>query len=86
MKWIVFLLLTGCVVQPYMELGIGHQLNRGNRDGRNPVAHIELGFEGKNFYCGFHHQSKVREDIPFNRNQELYIDDIRCSKKWGGWK
>jgi len=88
------ILLSGCSGIPYAEVGLGYQIDN-NSDwwvrqergyvGRNPWIHAELGLEFKHkISCGYHHQSKLIDGGPFNHNPEIYIDDIRCTKRWGG--
>ena len=87
--------LSGCASSPYAEIGLGYQIDSmtdhwvqtTNKDqcSKQPQFHIELGLEWANDWTlGYHHQSWVRCGGPFNDRPEIYTDDIRLTKKWGG--
>ena len=96
---IIFLaLLSGCAsVKPFAELSIGAQMNgssdelirtdRKNQCDKNvqfrACAGIELPDDWMLAYC---HQSWLLCGGPFNERPELYTDDIRITKKFGGYK
>ena len=93
---LVIALLTGCsTAKPYAELGLGYQLDgmtdqlvqTGLKDqcSIQPQFHAELGLELPNDWSlGYHHQSWLFCGGPFNSRPEIYTDDIRLTKKWGG--
>jgi len=83
-------------VKPYAEIGLGYQIDR-NTDywletdrswqcSKQPQFHGELGIELKHDWkIGYHHQSWLMCGKPFGGGQpEVYADDIRITKKWGG--
>jgi len=91
----VSLLLCGCASSPYAEVGIGYQLDsmtdywlQTSRDwqcSKQPQVHGEVGLEWDNGWTlGYHHQSWLNCGGPFNSSPEVYTDDIRITKKWGG--
>ena len=96
MRWIFLLAcLAGCASSPYVEVGLGYQIDNmtdqlvqtGHKDqcSRQPQFHVELGIETENNWkLGYHHQSWLRCGGPFNHRPEIYTDDIRLTKKWGG--
>ena len=79
----------------YAEVGLAYQLD-GISDqildtkqpwtGSNPFAHVEVGVEWQEgLSCGMHHWSSLRDGSPWgNSNPELYSNDLRCTKRWGG--
>lgn len=87
-------LLTGCAASPYAEVGVGYQLDnytdywlQTERDfqcSSGPQAHFEVGMEKNNWKLGIHHQSWWLCGGPFNDKPEIYQNDIRLTKKWGG--
>ena len=93
---ILFLLLltTGCSTTPmFVEVGAGYKLDAftgqslqpGNCGGRNPTAHLRLGWEFPNGYeIGTHHYSHWLDGRPFNNNCETYKQELYVSKRWGG--
>lgn len=90
--------LTGCAsVEPYATVGLGYQIegqtdywlktDRSWQCDHNPKAIIEAGVElPNNWKIAYNHQSWVRCGRPFNRRPEVYQDDIRILKTWGGAK
>lgn len=94
MRFVFLLLLSGCAASPYAEVGIGYQLDsnsdwhlRTDREWQchNPQFHGEIGLEWDNdIKLGYHHQSWWGCGAPFNDKPELFTDDIRLTKKWGG--
>ena len=96
MRVLWLLLLSGCAATPYGEIGIGFQINS-NTDywlkttqdwqcSKQPQFHAEVGLEfDHNWQVGYHHQSWLMCGRPFgNSNPEVYTDDIRITKKFGG--
>jgi hypothetical protein len=94
MRFLCLLLLGGCSAAPYAELGLGYQVDaqtdywvqtdREWQCSKQPQFHGELGLEfNNNWKIGYHHQSWVlcggHNDTP-----EVYMDDIRITKKFGG--
>ena len=94
MRYLLILLLASCASTPYFEAGLGYQIDsrsdwslRQERGyvGRNPWFHAEVGLEFEHqISCGYHHQSKLMDGSPFNNNREIYFDEIKCMKRWGG--
>ena len=92
----IVLFLIGCAsVEPYAEIGIGYQINKNTdwyletqRDWQcswQPQTHIEVGVETKsNWKIGYHHQSWLACGGPFNDHPELYQEQIKIIKKFGG--
>jgi len=91
----IVVLLSGCASSPYAEIGIGYQLNghtdywlQTDRDwqcSKQPQFHGEVGLEfDGGWTVGYHHQSWWRCGGPFNNRPEVFTDDIRITKKWGG--
>lgn len=91
------LLLSACSSAPglYAEVGIGYQLDsrtdywlQTDRDWqckKQPQFHGEVGYEfPHDLRLGYHHQSWWRCGGPFNERPEIYTDDLRLTKKWGG--
>jgi len=88
-------LLAGCGTVPYMETGIGYQVNglsdpwydeleqTGNA-GQPWRFTLEAGFEGVSGRCGWVHESGAFDGNPFNSDAELFREMIICKKKWGG--
>jgi len=96
MRYLILLLLTGCAsVDPYFEVSLGYQID-GMSDywvqtfnpeqcSKNVKFDAELGLElPKNWTVGYHHQSWLLCGGPFNDMPEIYADDIRVTKKFGG--
>lgn len=94
--WLLLIFLPGCSgVAPYATVGLGYQIDD-NTDywlktsqswqcSKQPQFHAEVGLEfDHNLTVGYHHQSWVRCGGPFNSRPEVYTDDIRITKKWGG--
>jgi len=92
--WLV--LLSGCAAAPYAELGIGYQIDsqtdywlQTDRDwqcSKQPQFHAEVGLEfDDGWTLGYHHQSWLMCGSPRGNNDpEVYTDDIRLTKKFGG--
>lgn len=94
------LLMVGCSsnkVAPYAEFGLGYQIDknsdwwvrttRPDQCSKQPQFHGEIGLEfPRNWKLGYHHQSWVLCGGPFNNDPEIYMDDIRLTKKFGGLK
>lgn len=89
------LVLGGCGSTPYAEIGVAYQLEgmtdywlQGERTwqcDKGPKAEIEIGVELEgNWQVGYHHQSWYACGKPFNKRPEVYQDDIRITKKFGG--
>lgn len=94
MRFLVLLLLAGCA-SPYATIGVAYQIDdqtdywlQTDRDwqcGKQPQAHIEVGLEfDHQLTVGLHHQSWLMCGGPFNHRPEVYQNDIRIMKKWGG--
>lgn len=96
-KLVLILFLLGCASapEPYLEVGIGYQIDaqtdywlqtdRSWQCSRQPQAHFELGAEfDHDLKIGYHHQSWWRCGGIGNDRPEVYTDDIRITKKWGG--
>lgn len=96
---ILFLLVLpiGCSTNPtpYGTIGIGYQLDQSTdywlqterswQCSKQPQAHFEVGLEfDHKLTIGYHHQSWYRCGGPFNDRPEVYTDDIRIQKKFGG--
>jgi hypothetical protein len=93
---LILFLLAGCAgTKPYLEIGLGSQINRNTdywvqtpRDwqcSKNIQVHIEPGLEwDSNWRLGYHHKSWLLCGGPFNNHPEVYADDIRLTKKFGG--
>jgi len=92
---LICFLLLGCeTTEPYLELGVGYQIDsntdwllRTNRDYqcRNPQFHGEVGLETEDGWTlGYYHQSWLFCGGPFNNRAETYMDAIRITKKFGG--
>jgi len=88
--------MSGCsTAKPYAEISLGYQLDgmtdywlkTSNPDqcSRNVQFNGEVGLEfPHNWQLGYHHQSWLLCGGPFNHRPEIYTDDIRLTKKWGG--
>ena len=94
--FIMVIFLAGCsTARPYAEIGIGYQIDgmtdplvqtiHKDQCSHQPQFHAELGFEFEHDWTlGYHHQSWLACGGPFNSKPEIYMDDIRLTKKWGG--
>jgi len=91
----ITLLLTGCTATPYGELSLGYQIDgmtdhwlqtgRPWQCSKNIQFNGEVGLEFDNDWTvGYHHQSWLMCGGPFNERPEVYMDDIRITKKFGG--
>jgi hypothetical protein len=85
---------TGCVAVPYIELGVAYRIDeqsdwyqrseRGWQCDTPFEFHFEVGQEFSNNYkISLHHESQIACGS-FNSKPELYKNDIRLMKKWGG--
>ena len=93
---VVLLLLAGCGTSPYLEVGVGYQIDDNTdywlqRDRSwtcdGALAHAELGLEfERQWRIGYHHQSHWGCGGPFNDDPEVYQDEIILTKKFGGKK
>ena len=97
MRVLLLLMLAGCASNPspYATIGLGYQLDS-NTDywlkteqewqcSKQPQVHAEVGLEfDHQLTIGYHHQSWLRCGGPFNDLPEVYTDDIRIQKKFGG--
>ena len=94
-RLIPLLLLAGCASTPYAEIGLGYQIDgmtdqlvqTGHKDqcSYQPQVHLELGLEfDHDWTLGYHHQSWLMCGGPFNSRPEIYMDDVRITKKFGG--
>lgn len=92
-------MLSGCAsVAPYATLSLGVQLDgmsdywvqtdRNWQCSKNVQFSGEFGLEFENNWTvGYHHQSWVLCGQPLgNERPEIYQDDIRITKKFGGYK
>ena len=87
--------MSGCASSPYAEIGLGYQID-GMSDYwlqterpwqcSNLQFHGEVGLEfDSGWTVGYHHQSWLRCGKPLGNNKpEVYTDDIRVMKKFGG--
>jgi hypothetical protein len=93
---LMVLLMTGCAGwSPFAEVGVGFQIDnrtdwwvqtqRGYQ-GKNPQARLAVGMANGKYSCGYYHQSWFFQGRPFNKDPEIYQDDIRCTIRWGGHK
>jgi hypothetical protein len=93
----LLVILSGCAAKPYATIALGYQLDdhsdywvRTVRDYQcdtNVQFNGEIGLEfDNNLTVGYHHQSWVFCGGPLNNKPELYQDDIRITKKFGGYK
>lgn len=95
---IIAVILSGCSsLNPYAEIGLNYQIDsetdywvqtdRPWQCDRNPKFDGEVGVETRNNWSlGLHHESWVLCGTGVNRHPEVYSNDIRLSKKWGGRK
>ena len=92
---IITLCLSGCASSPYLDVSLGYQidsmtdywLQTSNPDqcSKNIQFNAEFGLELSNDWTvGYHHQSWLLCGGPFNDLPEIYQDDIRITKRWGG--
>ena len=85
--------ISGCAT-PYAEVGVAYpldkytdywvQTDRTWQCSNGPQAHFEVGVEKNDWQLGIHHQSWWGCGGPFNNRPEVYENDIRITKKWGG--
>lgn len=93
-RLLVLLALQGCAASPYVEVGVAHQIDslsdwfvQTDRPWQchNPQFHGELGLEwDSKVKLAYHHQSWFGCGGPLNGRPEIFTDDIRLTKKWGG--
>ena len=94
-KCLLILLLAGCASQPYIEVSMAYPLDyytdwylqteRSWPCSNRPKTIIEIGVEKENLRIGLHHESWLLCGGPFyDGKRELYFNDIRITKKWGG--
>ena len=93
-KFFLPLILTGCAATPYAEVSVAYPIEKytdywvqPDRDWQcnsGPQAHIEVGIEKDSWKLGIHHQSWWLCGGPLNDKPEVYSNDIRLTKKWGG--
>lgn len=94
-RFFILLLLSGCAATPYAEVSLGYQINgmtdywiqtgNPNQCPKNIKFDGEVGLElPKDWTIGYHHQSWLLCGGPFNHRPEIYADDIRVTKKFGG--
>jgi len=86
------LLVSGCVVSPYAEIGVAYQLDsytdywlqteRPHQCSNGPQGHFEVGVPKNNWSLGLHHQSWWLCGGPLNTRPEVYQNDIRLTKRW----
>jgi len=92
---IIALCLSGCAATPYAEISLGYQIDgmtdywlqtsNPNQCSKNVKFDAELGLELPNDWTvGYHHQSWLLCGEPFSNIPEIYADDIRITKKFGG--
>jgi hypothetical protein len=90
---VLVLLLSGCSSSPYIQIGIGYQLDgatdwylQTDRDwtcNNKDTFHGEVGTTWDNGWSiGYHHQSHTSCGRPFNKDPELYKDEILVTKRW----
>ena len=96
MRFLALALLSGCASSPYAEVGLGWQVDgqtdywlQQDRDwqcSHGPLVEAEIGLEMEgNWKVGYHHQSWLMCGGPFGDGKpEVYQDDIRITKKFGG--
>lgn len=98
MRWLTvsLLLISGCASSPYAEVSLGYQIDgmtdywlqtgNPNQCSKNVQFNGEIGLEFENNWkVGYHHQSWLLCGAPFsNGGPEIYSDDIRITKTWGG--
>lgn len=93
---LLVMVISGCAATPslYCEGAIAYRWDetsdwyqrseRGWQCDKPFEFHLECGKEFKNNYkIGLHHESQIACGM-FNKKPELYKNDIRFSKKWGG--
>ncbi len=91
----VLLVLGGCGSTPYGELSLGYQLDsqtdywlqtdRTWQCAKNIQFNGEIGLEfDHGWQVGLHHQSWLMCGDPFNDRPEVWQDDIKVTKKFGG--
>lgn len=95
---LLLVFLSGCsTMVPYAAFSLGYQIDahtdywlrteRTWQCDRNVQFNGELGVElPHNITIGYHHQSWLFCGGPFNSKPEVYQDDIRITKKFGGYK
>jgi len=97
MRWLTvsLLLISGCASSPYAEVSLGYQVDgmtdhwlqtsNPHQCSKNAKLDGEVGLEFENNWrIGYHHQSWLLCGAPLNGGPEIYQDDIRITKKWGG--
>ena len=85
---LVLSLLAGCAGQPYLEVGLGYQVNAASGWAcASPYqGNFEVGVEYERFTVGYNHQSHALCGAPFNNKAESWTDDVRITYKFGGIK
>jgi len=95
---VVLVLLTGCsTAKPYGEFSLGYQIDKNTdwalRTDQDWQCSDNLQFNGavglefpNEWTISYNHQSWVLCGSPLNDKSELYQDDIRVTKKFGGIK
>lgn len=96
---VVVAFMVGCsAAKPYAEFAVGYQLDEQSdwhvRAGRPHQCDDNVKFDGElglewpnNWGVAYHHQSWVLCGAPFGDGKpELYQDDIRVWKRFGGWR
>lgn len=78
----------------YGEVGVAYQIDSNSDElvrttqsyqcSDNFQAHFEAGLDWGNTRVGYHHQSWWSCGRPFNSKAELYQDDIRIVRTFGG--
>ena len=75
---------TSAVLRPSCDRATGVTSQPRSCGGRNPTAHIALGFEFRDgSYCELQHWSHYRDNSR-NGRTETHKDELMCSKRWGG--
>jgi len=97
MRYVILLLLSGCVSpKPYFEVAVGYQIDgetdywvqtsRSWQCSEQPKLDAELGMESKGgVRIGIHHESWLLCGTGLNDKPEVYSNEIRITKKWGGY-
>ena len=91
----LLLLSNGCSsVKPYAEIGVAYpldyytdwhlQTDRTWQCSNGPKAILELGVEKDHLRIGIHHESWWLCGNSRKSRRELYFNDIRIVRKWGG--
>jgi hypothetical protein len=97
MKMLTFLLLAGCAdhdPKPYVEVGLAVQMNSQTDywvqsarswQCKNPKFSGQIGYELDNgIRIGLHHDSWILCGTGLNDDPEVYSNELRVTKKWGG--